>query len=222
MAEKVVINTPAQDKLENEIKALHYQIDELVEFKDSSFATDINLKQLKDCWTSVFEKKKQLNIVIGNARRQREQHKRRSEVLRNIAAESEENAAKLKSFTHEKPGRPSVEDTYPDLHNVIVQIATASSIITQDKWFDTASQMVDYLQNHFQDDEYKEYYLIDPKETAIKRQKTKVGHPIKENRKLHVISVNQDVHFFTRQLLSDDENILNLKFDDNDDCDYNS
>ena len=97
-----------------------------------------------------------------------------------------------------------------------------SAIITQDKWIDTASQMVDYLQNHFQNDEYKEYYLIDPKETAIKRQKPKVGHPIKGNRKLHVISVNQDGHFSTRQLLSDDENILNFKFDDNDDCDYNS
>ena len=127
VSEKVVINTSAQDKLENEIKALHYQIDELVKFKDSGFATDINLKQLKDCRTSVFEKKKQLNIVIGNARRQREQRKRRSEVLRNIAAESEENAAKLKSFTREKPGRPPVEDTYPDLHNVIVQIATATA-----------------------------------------------------------------------------------------------
>ena len=48
-------------------------------------------------------------------------------MLRNIAAESEENAAKLKSFTREKPSRPPVEDTYPDLHNVIVQIATATA-----------------------------------------------------------------------------------------------
>ena len=37
------------------------------------------------------------------------------------------NIAKLKSFTREKPGRPPVEDTYPDLHNVIVQIATATA-----------------------------------------------------------------------------------------------
>ena len=73
------------------------------------------------------KKKKQLKDKIGNGRRQRKHHKRRSEILQSVAAESEGNAAKLGPFITEKSSRPPLEDTYPDLHQAIVPLATATA-----------------------------------------------------------------------------------------------
>ena len=44
-----------------------------------------------------------------------------------LAAESEENVKKLKKFTRDPPGRRPVEDTYPDLHEAIVALASAGA-----------------------------------------------------------------------------------------------
>ena len=44
-----------------------------------------------------------------------------------LATESEQNAKKLKKVTRDQLGRPPVEDTYPDLHEVIVALASAGA-----------------------------------------------------------------------------------------------
>ena len=44
-----------------------------------------------------------------------------------LAAESEENAKKLKKFTSDQPGGPPVEDSYPDLHEVALTSAGAGA-----------------------------------------------------------------------------------------------
>ena len=44
-----------------------------------------------------------------------------------LAAESEENAKKLMKFIRDQPGQPPVEDTYPDLHEAIVALASAAA-----------------------------------------------------------------------------------------------
>ena len=49
------------------------------------------------------------------------------EVQTKLPAESEENTKKLKKFTPDQPGWPPVEDTYPDLHEAIVALASAGA-----------------------------------------------------------------------------------------------
>ena len=49
------------------------------------------------------------------------------EVRMKLAAESEENAKKLKKFIRDQPGQPPVEDTYPDMHEAIVALASAGA-----------------------------------------------------------------------------------------------
>ena len=73
------------------------------------------------------EKKKRLKVKIDDAKRARESRKRKADVLKTLAAESASNAEKLSPFTQEKGGRPPMEDTYPDLHKVIVALATATA-----------------------------------------------------------------------------------------------
>ena len=64
--------------------------------------------------------------------------------------------------------------------------------------------MCNYLKVFFKDDNYREYYVIDPVENSIKRSEAKIGHPIPGNRKMHLISVNNKGIFCTRQYLNDD------------------
>ena len=65
--------------------------------------------------------------MINDAVRQRKRMVEEKEVQMKLAAESEKNAKKLKKFTRDQPGRPPVEDTYPDLHEAIVALASAGA-----------------------------------------------------------------------------------------------
>ena len=116
--------TPAQSKLEAEIKDLYEKIDNLENFKNTGFPTSQNIEELKSSREILREKKKRLKVKIDDAKRARESRKRKADVLKTVAAESASNAEKLSPFTHEKGGRPPMEDTYPDLHKVIVALAT--------------------------------------------------------------------------------------------------
>ena len=120
-------NTPAQDKLEKEIKDLHEKIDNLEKFKDSGFATEENIKQLKTSRQQLEDKRKFLKTKVSDAKRQRAQRKRKSELMISLAAENEANAAKLMPFMRDRPGRPPLEDSYPELHRAIIAIAAATA-----------------------------------------------------------------------------------------------
>ena len=80
--------------------------------KDSGLATKEILaesttakKQLKSC-------KQKQQCLINDTVRQRKRTMEEKEVRMKLAAESEENAKKLKKFTHDQPGRPPVEDLH--------------------------------------------------------------------------------------------------------------
>ena len=47
--------------------------------------------------------------------------------MNELARESEENTKELKRFMNAKAGRPPLENTYPELHKVIVELATAGA-----------------------------------------------------------------------------------------------
>ena len=94
-ANVVKYETPAQDKLEREIKDLHDKIDQLESFKNTGFATTENLEELKRSRQLLNEKKTKLRRKVGDAKRSREARKRKSDTLKNFVAENPENAEKL-------------------------------------------------------------------------------------------------------------------------------
>ena len=61
-------------------------------------------------------------------------------------------------------------------------------IITEDWWYDNASEMVSYLTN----DNSKEHYLVDSADLSQKRSTGKQAHIIKPCRCYHVIAVNKE------------------------------
>ena len=52
------------------------------------------------------------------------------------------------------------------------------AIIGEDKWFDNASEMVDYLKQHFTGDNTKEYHLINQEKTSDIRKQGRKGYQI--------------------------------------------
>ena len=62
------------------------------------------------------------------------------------------------------------------------------SIITHDKWYDTADEMVVFLREHFKNDEKKEYHLIGEKVTAQLRKEGREERVIAGCKAAHVNS----------------------------------
>ena len=48
-------------------------------------------------------------------------------LISDLSKESLENSKRLKQFTHNKPGRLALEDSYPNLNKAIVVIDTAGA-----------------------------------------------------------------------------------------------
>ena len=97
----------------------------LEKLRDSGLATQENLQVLKSTREGLKQDKATLNKKINDAKRSREFRKRKSELVRSLASESEANTEKLRSLTRERPGRPPLEDSYPQLHDTIVKIASS-------------------------------------------------------------------------------------------------
>ena len=119
--------TLAQDDITKQIEEKSALIIKLTDVKGSGLATKEILaestaakKELKQC-------KQKQQYLINDAVRQRKQRMEKKEFRMKLAAESEQNAKKLKKFTRDQLGRPPVEDTYPDLHEVIVALASAGA-----------------------------------------------------------------------------------------------
>ena len=111
--------------MEKEITALHEKIYALEKIRDSGFATEENLKQLKTSRLELTNAKSTLKKKIDNARRQKKFRQKKADLLKTVASESEAAAEKLKSVTRHGPGRPPIEDSFPQLHETIVKIASS-------------------------------------------------------------------------------------------------
>ena len=113
--------TPAQDDIAKQIEEKSALIIKLTDVKDSGLAELTAAKKgLKSC-------KQKQQYLINDVVQQRKWRMEEKEVRMKLAAESEENAKKLKKFTRDQPGRPPVEYTYPDLHEAIVALASAGA-----------------------------------------------------------------------------------------------
>ena len=70
-------------------------------------------------------------------------------------------------------------------------------IVKYDNFFNTAEEMVKFLNDYFRNDNTKEHQLISASENAELRKMKKIEHKIKDCRKFRVIAVNKDGKFFT-------------------------
>ena len=120
---KTSYNRLAQEKMEKEITVLDKKIYALE--KISGFATEENLKQLKTSQLGLTNAKSTLKKKIDNARRQEKFQQKKADLLKTMASESGAAAEKLKSITRDGPGRPPIEDSFPQLHKTIAKIASS-------------------------------------------------------------------------------------------------
>ena len=88
------------------------------------------------------------------------------------------------------------------------------AIIDKDMWFEFASDMLDYLTNHFSDDLSKNHYLIDAETLADIRRNPKGFKIPKQCRKMHIIAFNKEGEF-CKQLYFHDTNIVTKLFSPN-------
>ena len=65
--------------------------------------------------------------MTSYTQRQRKRRAEKKKVIPEMSSQSTSNASKLKKFTHASSGRPSLEDAYPQLHQLIVELATAGA-----------------------------------------------------------------------------------------------
>lgn len=119
--------TPAQDEVAKQIAEKSALIIKLTDVKDSGLATKELLAELTAAKKDLKLYTQKQKTLISDANRQRKRRLEEKDIRMRLAAESEENSKKLKKFTHEKAGRPPVEDTYPDLHAAIVALASAGA-----------------------------------------------------------------------------------------------
>ena len=94
-----------------------------------------------------------------------------------------------------------------------------SPIITQDKWFDTAEEMAEYLREHFRNDNSKSFHVIHASDIANLRKQKKDEFIIPGCRKMHLIAVSSNGTFINRTVLdtSDSKLLERNIFDSNDD-----
>ena len=92
------------------------------------------------------------------------------------------------------------------------QPVTNNVIITEDKWFQNASEIVSYLKEHFNHDPSKEHHHIDAASLAECRKLEGNEHIIKSSRKFHLIVVYSSGSF-KKKLYYTEPNVLDNIFD---------
>ena len=119
--------TPKQNEVKKEIIDLQAFIVKLGELNDLGLSTPENKKQLKESRIKLKEKQRKLKLLVNDSIRQRKRRAERSTLLKEMVPQNEEAKRKLKKFTHDSPGRPSLEEAFPNLREAIIELATAGA-----------------------------------------------------------------------------------------------
>ena len=119
--------TPAQAHLHNKISEVNSKIVSLSHLKPSGFATAENIKQLNMVRLELKQSEAKLPYLISDAEKQKKRCTEKKTLLMQFAGQNESNATKVCKLTHSCPGRPPLEDMYPDLNQAIVELATAGA-----------------------------------------------------------------------------------------------
>ena len=119
--------TPKQDEVKAEIVKIESKTTTLTSLKESGLATTENVKHFKEARDQLKEKKQKLKALISDTQRQRKRRAEKKKVISEMSNQSNSNASKLRKFTHALSGRLPLEDAYPQLHQAIVELATAGA-----------------------------------------------------------------------------------------------
>ena len=119
--------TPAQNKIKEEINALKDRIVTLSQLKEAGLSNADNVKQLQAGRKTLKEKELKLKNLIADSVRQRKRRSEKSFLIKELSSESEQARIKLQKFNNEAAGRPSLELTHPGLLDAIIQKAMAGA-----------------------------------------------------------------------------------------------
>ena len=87
--------------------------------KDSGFPTDQNLKELNSA--------RKLIHLVKDTESQKKRCCEKRKVIFELTSASKEATVKLRKFTHEKVGRPPLEEKCPCIDQAIVDLVTAGA-----------------------------------------------------------------------------------------------
>ena len=117
--------TRKQDKLKADITKIESKISSLTSLKEFGFATVENVSHLKEAARSVEKESAKTEDIDSRCSKTTETTCREKKIISELSNQSTSSASKLAKFTHPTRGRPPLEDSYPQLHRAIVDLATA-------------------------------------------------------------------------------------------------
>ena len=124
-SDQKLYETPAQQRVKSIIENCREQIIKLGELKNLGISTAENNRQLIESKQMLKINEQKIKNLIADSVRQRKRRAEKSAALKDLASQSKDASKKLKKFTHHSVGRPPAEDTFPELRNAIIQLATA-------------------------------------------------------------------------------------------------
>ena len=113
-----------QGHTKKEIQQLESRIVSLNSLKDSGFNTPAKKSELEYSKIKLKLAKQKLGNLISDSEKQRKRRAEKKQTIAELAGKCPTNAAKLKKFMNESPGRQPLENLYPDLHQAIIDHVT--------------------------------------------------------------------------------------------------
>ena len=104
---KSMNETPAQDKLIEEINNLNKQISSLSDLQNSGFSM-VSHKDVKELISKRKSKERKLKELRQNAEIQKNIRKRKKEKIQELCETNDDAKKILKSMNREKPGKPRI------------------------------------------------------------------------------------------------------------------
>lgn len=132
--EAISKSTPAQEKLEVEIKSVQADIEKLKDAKALGFNEESVAsmsKRIKELEKNKEELEKKLKKKKQDQKNQMTFRKKRKEALEKVEKEHPDIAAKLKPHKTDKVGRPRIESDQPNLLRDVLEIATIGAACSE-------------------------------------------------------------------------------------------
>ena len=97
----------------------------MTSLKKSGFTTVENVSQLKKAREQLKKNQLKLKTLIADPQRQQKQRVEKKKNISEFSSQSTSNVSKLSKFTRVTSGRPPSEDSLPQVHRAIVDLANA-------------------------------------------------------------------------------------------------
>ena len=97
----------------------------MTSLKKSGFTTVENVSQLKKAREQLKKNQLKLKTLIADVQRQQKRRVEKKKINSEFSSHSTSNVSKLAKFAHVTSGRPPSEDSLPQVHRAIVDLANA-------------------------------------------------------------------------------------------------